>query len=63
VRLAPGNAAALYQMVSAEGASISITGSRPTRAAHYASSRYLSHAAYAPRQRDDLNPLQFLFGD
>lgn len=62
VRLAPGNAAALYQMVAAEGASISITGSRPTRAAHYASSRYLSHAAYAPR-RDYFNPLQFLFGE
>lgn len=35
VRLAPGNAAALYKMVQAEGGSISITGS-PPRGTRYA---------------------------
>jgi len=34
IRLAPGNAAALFQMVSREGATIAITGSAPVR--HYA---------------------------
>ena len=60
VRLSPGNAAALYRMVAAEGASISIGGAR---AAHYASSRYLSHAAYTPRRQGYTDPLQFLFGE
>jgi hypothetical protein len=64
VRLAPGNAAALYQMVAAEGASISITGSRQaSHAGHYASSRYLSHASYAPRRGNYLNPFSALFGE
>jgi len=39
VRLAPGNAAQLYELVRAGGASISITGSRP-RASYYLGSRY-----------------------
>jgi lipoprotein-anchoring transpeptidase ErfK/SrfK len=34
IRLAPGNAALLYDLVRAEGASISITGSKP-RASYY----------------------------
>jgi lipoprotein-anchoring transpeptidase ErfK/SrfK len=38
VRLSPGNAAALYRMVQAEGAHISITGSPPATV-HYASTR------------------------
>jgi hypothetical protein len=38
VRLSPGNAAALYKMVQAEGAQISITGSSPS------SHRYAAHA-------------------
>jgi hypothetical protein len=64
VRLAPGNAAALYQMVAAEGASISISGSRQaSHAGHYASSRYLSHASYAPRRGNYLNPFSALFGE
>lgn len=40
VRLAPGNAAALYKMVQAEGGSISITGSPPR------STRYAAHAGH-----------------
>lgn len=48
VRLAPGNAARLYQMVQAEGARITITGSPPHAA--YARLHRRSHRAlaYAP---------------
>jgi lipoprotein-anchoring transpeptidase ErfK/SrfK len=45
VRLSPGHAAALYKMVQAEGARISITGSSPTTR-RYASSRR-SHTHYS----------------
>jgi lipoprotein-anchoring transpeptidase ErfK/SrfK len=38
IRLAPGNAALLYRLVRAEGASIAITGS-PPHASHYAGSQ------------------------
>lgn len=63
VRLAPGNAALLYQMVREEGASIAITGSRP-RASHYASARYLhARETLSPRQSGLSNPLLMLFGD
>jgi hypothetical protein len=44
VRLSPGNAAQLYHMVQAEGASISITGS-PAGSAQYASLRHRAHYA------------------
>ena len=57
VRLAPGNAAALFQMVKNEGASISISGSAPgghryasahkTHRSHYAA-RHHHPMAYAP---------------
>lgn len=64
VRLAPGNAAALYQMVAAEGASISIGGSRPaSHAGHYASSRYISHANYSSRRERYFNPFAAFFGE
>jgi lipoprotein-anchoring transpeptidase ErfK/SrfK len=63
VRLAPGNAATLYQMVQAEGASISITGSRLGHAGHYASSRYLSRANYTTQHERYLNPFSGFFGD
>jgi hypothetical protein len=63
VRLAPGNAAALYKMVQEEGAQISITGSspaRPTLFAHHShkskiaglrTHRHSPAMAYAPHQR------------
>ncbi|MGJ0507922.1 MAG: L,D-transpeptidase [Methylocystis sp.] len=63
VRLAPGNAATLYHMVQAEGASISITGSRPGHTGHYASSKYLFHTSYTPRRERYLDPFSALFGD
>ncbi len=64
VRLAPGNAAVLYQLVQAEGASISITGS-PPRDFHYASSRslYRARETYPPTRQPFLNPLLTLFGE
>jgi hypothetical protein len=46
VRLAPGNAAQLFHMVQAEGASISITGS-PAGSTRYASLRHSHHTRYA----------------
>ncbi len=59
VRLAPGNAARLFQMVQREGASISITGSPPGRTmfakaqskhkVHYAGHRAKAKAHYAKR--------------
>ena len=59
VRLAPGNAARLFQMVQQEGASISISGSPPGRTmfakahskhkAHYASHRVKHKVHYAKR--------------
>ena len=42
IRLAPGNAALLYQMVRAEGARISITGSAPADV-RYAGAEYRHH--------------------
>jgi hypothetical protein len=61
VRLSPGNAKRLYEIVQAEGGSISITGAPPAgrtryarahhNAAHYASLRHGHHShamAYAP---------------
>ncbi|MFT4096688.1 MAG: L,D-transpeptidase [Rhodoblastus sp.] len=45
IRLAPGNAAALFAMVQQEGASISITGSAPNRV--YASAKRKHHVHYA----------------
>ena len=45
VRLAPGNAAALFQMVRSEGASISISGSPPNR--YYASGKTKKKVHYA----------------
>jgi hypothetical protein len=64
VRLAPGNAAVLYQLVQAEGASIAITGS-PPRSAHYASSRYFYRAqrSYWPRLEAASNPFSMIFGE
>jgi hypothetical protein len=48
VRLSPAHAAILYQMVQAEGARITITGSPPIRI-HYAAVR--PALAYAPQRR------------
>ena len=45
IRLAPGNAAALFAMVQREGANISITGSPPNR--YYASAKHKSGKHYA----------------
>ena len=57
IRLAPGNAARLFQMVSAEGAAISISGVPPQGRAIYArargGSRYAPAAwGYAPQYYD-----------
>lgn len=64
VRLAPGNAAVLYRLVRAEGASIAITGS-PPHASHYSSARYYQPArqTFAPRHETLSNPILLLFGD
>ena len=45
IRLAPANAASLFQMVSAEGASISITGAPPSTGRVYASAKKKTHLA------------------
>ncbi|MDE2577664.1 MAG: L,D-transpeptidase [Hyphomicrobiales bacterium] len=50
IRLAPGNAAALYQMVKAEGARISISGSPPA-SRYYAARKHRTHYASAHRHR------------
>ncbi len=47
VRLAPGNAAALFAMVQREGARISISGSPPNRAYASAKKKYGKHYARA----------------
>lgn len=64
VRLAPGNAALLYEMVQAEGASIAITGS-PPRASYRADGRRYRRArdASAPGPELFSNPFAPLFGD
>lgn len=49
VRLAPGNAALLFQMVKAEGAQITITGS-PPHGIYYAAHRKRHPAVYARQQ-------------
>jgi len=57
VRLSPGHAAQLYQMVEAEGASITIGGSPPASRARHAAlrhgPRFAAHGAlaYAPSRR------------
>lgn len=52
VRLAPGNAATLFQMVQAEGASISITGSPPGGTRYAArSNNHRNAARYAALRR------------
>lgn len=70
VRLAPGNAAALYQMVQREGASISITGSPPRGARYAARGHHKRYAglhgrhrhpralAYAPTRRSHAGPVR-----
>jgi hypothetical protein len=64
VRLAPGNAALLYELVQEEGASIAITGS-PPRASRYASSQTRRGARHSksPEQETFSNPFELLFGD
>ncbi|PPD46588.1 MAG: L,D-transpeptidase [Methylocystis sp.] len=47
VRLAPGNAKRLYDIVQAEGGSISITGASPARGARYAKAHHRNPAHYA----------------
>lgn len=54
VRLAPGNAATLYNMVQNEGGSISITGTPPGGGARYAA-RSSSHRHYAGLRRAHQN--------
>ena len=62
VRLAPGNAALLYHLVQAEGASIAITGS-PPRASHYAGSQHHHGARHSnsPGQETFSNPFELFF--
>jgi hypothetical protein len=47
VRLSPGNAKRLYEIVQAEGGSISITGAPPARATRYAKTQRPNAARYA----------------
>jgi hypothetical protein len=47
VRLSPGNAKRLYEIVQAEGGSISITGAPPSGGAHYARAHRNNPARYA----------------
>jgi len=72
VRLSPGHAAMLYQMVQREGGSISITGAPPPSGRHYARARRSrsSVANAAPRSRQAYgapaaqgDPFGGLFGD
>ncbi|MCB1540624.1 MAG: L,D-transpeptidase [Rhodoblastus sp.] len=51
VRLAPGNAAALFAMVQREGASISITGSAPGRVYASSKKKYGKHYARAGHKK------------
>jgi len=54
IRLAPGNAAKLYELVQAEGASISIVGALPEgyrQVAAHRHRRVASALAYAPHRR------------
>ena len=68
VRLSPAHAAALYQMVQREGASISISGS-PPRGQHYAAAHRGQLAArhrqapmaYAPYRHWTPNPIQWQY--
>jgi lipoprotein-anchoring transpeptidase ErfK/SrfK len=64
IRLAPENAALLYELVQAEGASIAITGS-PPRASLHASSRHYrgARSTETPEQELFSNPFAPLFGD
>ncbi|MBI1868188.1 MAG: L,D-transpeptidase [Methylocystis sp.] len=69
VRLAPGNAAKLYSMVQAEGASISITGSPPAsrRFARASHGRALAYAQWRSGRHDGVrgwqaHPLEWLLG-
>lgn len=47
VRLAPGNARRLYEIVQSEGGSISITGAPPSGGAHYTRAHHHNAARYA----------------
>ncbi len=61
VRLSPGHAAMLYQMVQSEGGRISIGGA-PPRGHYYASARRGAASDSAPRRRQAYgNPLPSLF--
>ncbi len=61
VRLSPGHAAMLYQMVQNEGGRISISGAQP-RGHYYASARRGAASDSAPRRRQAYrNPLPSLF--
>jgi L,D-transpeptidase catalytic domain len=62
IRLAPGNAAALYHMVQSEGARITISGS-PPRSTYYAGiHRRRAAAAYAAAYGQPYNPLSYMPG-
>jgi hypothetical protein len=61
VRLSPGHAAMLYQMVQREGGRISISGA-PPRGHYYGSARHSAAAHAASRRRQAYgNPLPSLF--
>jgi lipoprotein-anchoring transpeptidase ErfK/SrfK len=64
VRLAPGNAALLYELVQAEGASIAITGS-PPRASRYAGSQRHPGVRHTNSHKQETlsNPFELLFGN
>ncbi len=54
IRIAPENAATLYEMVAAEGGRISITGAAPESDTRYASRREYTRTAIARRTRMQL---------
>ncbi|WP_457798627.1 L,D-transpeptidase [Methylocystis sp. S23] len=51
VRLAPGNAKRLYEIVQSEGGSISITGAPPSGGARYAKAHHRNAVHYASLRR------------
>ena len=62
IRLAPGNASVLFDMVKKQGASISISGATPVRATQMAQARRRTEAlGYAPHRR--VRPLKAWMAD
>ena len=57
IRLAPGNAAKLFQMVKAEGATISITGSAPGK--YLYAKKKMKHQTHFAAKRTKSNPMAY----